>query len=248
MMHEAVRRCRGLLDPPGLLASIARGYVLAKFSGARIGRYPIVLNGVRFHVKGDAVIGERFMALPQPPKPNIDVARGAILRVGNGFVLGGGGSIEAWHEIRIGNNVMFGAHCSISDDNGHLSEPTSGSPYRGPTIIEDNVWLTRNVTVLSGVTVGAGSVIAANSVVAQNIPPNSFASGSPARVRKSLEIPDGWNRRFGFAQDGNSRSLWERLHQAVTNPKDMALGFPQGHAQLPLWHRRRRDHEGFVTV
>jgi acetyltransferase-like isoleucine patch superfamily enzyme len=232
MTREAVRWLRGLLDPLEFLARIARGLIRASFSGARFGRYPIVLGRVRFHIRGDAVIGERFMALPQPPSSNMDVARGAVLRVGNGLVMGGGASIEVWHEVRIGNNVMIGAYCSIIDDNRHLSEPDGGSLYKGPTIIEDNVWLVRHVAILPGVTVGAGSVIAANSVVSRDIPPNSFASGSPARVVKKLEIPGGWNRRFGFAQDSNSESLWKRLHRAAMDPKDVALNVPQGHTAL----------------
>jgi acetyltransferase-like isoleucine patch superfamily enzyme len=234
-MHDTVRRGRAMLDPLEFLARIARGYVLTKFSGAKFGRYPIVLGGVRFHIRGDAVIGERFMTMPQAPKPNIDVARGGILRVGNGSGMGGGASIEVWHEVTIGNNVMVGAYCSIIDDNRHLSEPGDiGSLYKGPTIIEDNVWLTRNVTILPGVTVGAGSVIAPNSVVSRNIPPNSFASGSPARVGKKLEIPDGWNRRFGFAENGNSESLWKRLHRAMTNPRDVTLlDIPQENVPEP---------------
>jgi acetyltransferase-like isoleucine patch superfamily enzyme len=225
MTREAVRWLRGLLDPLEFLARIARGLIRASFSGARFGRYPIVLGRVRFHIRGDAVIGERFMTMPHAPKPNIDVARGAVLRIGNGSGMGGGASIEVWHEVHIGNNTMVGAYCSIIDDNRHLSEPADGpdSLYRGPTVIGDNVWLTRNVTILPGVTVGAGSVIAPNSVVSRNIPPNSFASGSPARVGKKLEIPDGWNRRFGFAQDDNSQSLWTRLHRAMTNPRDVTL-------------------------
>ena len=239
MMHDAVRRGRGLLDTPEFLARIARGYVIAKLSGAKFGRYPIILGGVRFHIRGDAVFGERFMTMPHAPKQNIDVARGAILRVGNGSGMGGGASIEVWHEVRIGNNVMIGAYSSIIDDNRHLSEPgDSDSLYKGPTIIGDNVWLTRNVTILPGITVGSGSVIAPNSVVSRNIPPNSFASGSPARIGKKLEIPDGWNRRFGFAPDDNEESLWKRLNRAITNPKDkILLDGPEdngAHEDVPL--------------
>ena len=50
MMHEAVRRGRTLMDPLEFLARIARGYVLAKFSGAKFGRHPIILGRVRFHI------------------------------------------------------------------------------------------------------------------------------------------------------------------------------------------------------
>ena len=216
-----------MLDPLEFLARIARGYMLAKFSGAKFGRYPIVLGGVRFHIRGEAVIGDRFMTMPQPPKPNLDVARGGILRIGDGSGMGSGASIEVWHEVRIGDNVMIGPFCSIIDDHRHLSEPDGGPLYKGPTIIEDNVWLTRNVTILPGVTVGSGSVIAPNSVVSRNIPPNSFASGSPARVGKKLDIPEGWNRRFGFSRDGSGESLWSKLHRAVTNPRDVTLDIPQ---------------------
>jgi hypothetical protein len=45
-------------------------------------------------------------------------------------------------------------------------------------------------------------------------------------VGKKLDIPDGWNRRFGFAQNGNSESLWTRLHRAVTNPRDVPESNP----------------------
>ena len=221
MMHQAVRRGHTMMDPLEFLARIARGYVLAKFSGVKFGRYPIILGRVRFHIRGEAIIGDRFMTMPQHPQPNIDVARGGILRVGNGCAMASGVSIEVWHEVRIGDNVMLGPYCSIIDDDRHLSEPDGGPLYKGPTILEDNVWLTRNVTILPGVTVGSGSVIGPNSVVSRAIPPNSFAAGSPARVGKKLEIPDGWNRRFGFAPDANGESLWSRLHRAWADPRDV---------------------------
>ena len=51
-------------------------------------------------------------------------------------------------------------------------------------IIEDNVWLGDNVTVLPGVTIGRGSIIGSNAVVSKSIPPYSIAVGIPARVIK----------------------------------------------------------------
>jgi len=52
--------------------------------------------------------------------------------------------------------------------------------------IEDDVWLGGNVIVQPGVTVGARSVVAAGSVVTRDIPPDSLALGSPARVIRTL--------------------------------------------------------------
>ena len=51
-------------------------------------------------------------------------------------------------------------------------------------MIEDNVWIGKNVTILSGVTIGQGAVIAAGSVVVKNIPAGCLASGCPAKVKK----------------------------------------------------------------
>ena len=104
-----------------------------------------------------------------------------------------GTSIEAYHQLIIGNDVLIGPFASIIDDDRHQVEP-GAVQYKGPTIVGNNVWLGRNVAVLPGVTIGDGAVIGVNSVVTRSVPPNSFAAGSPAKVLRKLDIPAGWLR------------------------------------------------------
>lgn len=52
------------------------------------------------------------------------------------------------------------------------------------TVIEEDVWIGINVTVMPGVTIGRGSIIGAGSVVTRSIPPYSIAVGNPCRVIK----------------------------------------------------------------
>ena len=51
-----------------------------------------------------------------------------------------------------------------------------------PVVIESDVWLGANVTILKGVTIGRGSVIAAGAVVNRNVPPYSISGGIPAHT------------------------------------------------------------------
>lgn len=103
--------------------------------------------------------------------------------------------IGAVNYIEIGNNVLFGSKCYITDHNhGIYSGNMQSYPSVPPAlrvltldkkvIIEDNVWLGDNVVILPGITIGKGSIIGANAVVAKSIPPYSIAVGVPARVIK----------------------------------------------------------------
>ena len=58
-----------------------------------------------------------------------------------------------------------------------------GSTSKG-IIIEDNVWIAANVTILDGCKIGQGSIVAAGAVVNKDIPPKSIAGGVPARIIK----------------------------------------------------------------
>lgn len=51
-------------------------------------------------------------------------------------------------------------------------------------VVEEDVWLGVNVTLLSGVTVGRGAIVAAGSVVTKDVPPYSVVGGVPARFIK----------------------------------------------------------------
>lgn len=55
-----------------------------------------------------------------------------------------------------------------------------------PVVIENNAWITSNVTILAGVRIGENSVIGAGSVVSNDIPPNVFASGNPCKPVKAI--------------------------------------------------------------
>lgn len=104
--------------------------------------------------------------------------------------------IGAVNYVEIGNHVLFGSKCYVTDHNHGIYSgdegqsdpdiPPAGRPLTSDkkVIIEDNVWLGDNVTVLPGVTIGKGSIIGSNAVVSKSIPPYSIAVGIPARVIK----------------------------------------------------------------
>ena len=58
----------------------------------------------------------------------------------------------------------------------------SDLPFKGDTVVGNDVWIGQNVTVMPGVNIGDGAIIAANSVVASDVPPYCVAGGDPCRV------------------------------------------------------------------
>ena len=52
----------------------------------------------------------------------------------------------------------------------------------GPVVIEPDVWVGANATILPGVRLGRGSVIGAGAVVRADVAPGAVAVGVPARV------------------------------------------------------------------
>lgn len=57
-------------------------------------------------------------------------------------------------------------------------------PFKGDTIIGNDVWIGQNVTIMPGVKIGDGAIVAANSTVVKNVEPYTIAGGNPAKVIK----------------------------------------------------------------
>jgi len=57
-------------------------------------------------------------------------------------------------------------------------------PFKGDTVIGNDVWIGQNVTIMPGVKVGDGAIIAANSTVVKNIEPYTIYGGNPAKLIK----------------------------------------------------------------
>lgn len=99
------------------------------------------------------------------------------------------------------DRAKIGRYCSISynvliglrehDYNFETMSPVKSQELYGDSelankpcknaIIEDEVWIGANVTVLQGVTVGHGAVIGAGSVVTKSIPAYEIWAGVPAK-------------------------------------------------------------------
>ena len=110
-------------------------------------------------------------------------------------------------DISVGRNVFVNQNCTfydlggltISDDvmiGPSVSIITSGHPLEPsqrralvigkPIVVERNVWIAANATIIGGVTVGENSVVAAGSVVTRDVPPNTLVGGNPASVIRSI--------------------------------------------------------------
>ncbi|MCG7384455.1 Vat family streptogramin A O-acetyltransferase [Paenibacillus sp. ACRRY] len=57
-------------------------------------------------------------------------------------------------------------------------------PFKGDTVLGNDVWLGQNVTIMPGITVGDGAIVASNSTVTRNIEPYVIVGGNPAKPIK----------------------------------------------------------------
>lgn len=58
-------------------------------------------------------------------------------------------------------------------------------PFKGDTVVGNDVWIGRNSVVMPGVHIGDGAVIAAQSVVTRDVAPYTMVGGNPARFLKN---------------------------------------------------------------
>lgn len=65
----------------------------------------------------------------------------------------------------------------------HVSSNENMIPHKN-VIIENEVWIGRNVTIMPGVTIGNGAIIACNSHVVKDVPPFTVYGGNPAKFIK----------------------------------------------------------------
>lgn len=96
--------------------------------------------------------------------------------------------ISGTGEIEIGNNVLIGPHVIIHSANHNFSKKDIPILLQGHSlgkiVIEDDVWIGANATVLAGVTIKKGCVIAAGAVLSKDTIEYGIYGGVPAKLIK----------------------------------------------------------------
>ena len=117
----------------------------------------------------------------------ITTRREAVIHVGRHARLNGC-TIVAAERVDVGADCVLGS-CEIRDHLPYSESPVDrrrpGRPQ--PVVIEDNVWIGGQVSVLPGVRIGRDTVVGMHAVVFDDIPPGVVVGGNPARVLRRLD-------------------------------------------------------------
>jgi acetyltransferase-like isoleucine patch superfamily enzyme len=101
--------------------------------------------------------------------------------------------------VSIGNYVVIGWNTTIADTDFHpiapalrIADAIACSPLganrprpdiqKRPVVIEDDVWIGPNATILKGVRIGAGSFIEPGALVTRDVGARSRVGGNPAQI------------------------------------------------------------------
>lgn len=119
----------------------------------------------------------------------------AVIHIGRHARLNGC-TIIAAGRIDVGADCVLGS-CEVRDHLPYSESPAErrrpGQPE--PIVIEDNVWIGGQVSVLPGVRIGRDSVVGIHAVVFDDVPAGVIAGGNPARVLRRLDLPVSGDNR-----------------------------------------------------
>ncbi|MFC4810056.1 acyltransferase [Paenibacillus sp. GCM10023250] len=143
---------------------------------------------------GTLRVGNRVRFVGKPWASQLTVEKGAVLEIGDRTFINAGVGIASRNRVTIGRDVKIGPRTSILDSMYHQLDANDSAGASKPIVIGDNVWIGTRCTILPGVTIGENAVVAAGSLVNKDVPKNALVAGTPARVIRELDIPDGWIR------------------------------------------------------
>lgn len=159
-------------------------YNISVMTGRRKSLINYILNKLRtwwiFHYRYPWVKYEGFVRVMK----NTSFARFDI-SIGHNVQFGLDCKVAA--NVHFGNNILLAGRVSFVNKHDHeINVPcqliwNGNRNNAGVTVIEDDVWIGNNVTVVGPVLIGKGSVVAAGAVVTKNIPPCEVWGGVPAR-------------------------------------------------------------------
>lgn len=90
--------------------------------------------------------------------------------------------------LKIGNNVSIATGTVVVPGNHNFSRRDIPFKLQGSIghgiVLEDDIWVGANVTILDGVRIGKGAIVGAGSVVTRDVQRYSIVGGVPARFIK----------------------------------------------------------------
>ena len=196
-----------------LIFSILPSLFYQSISGLKLNTTNRLVGGVKIIKKnkliclltrtknGELIIGNDFKCNNKIKSNSIGLIQPCIFNISSSnskIVIGdnvgiSGSTICATTSVTIGNNVLIGSGCLISDTDSHPIDwedrlyDRNEKTRKAPIVIEDNVFIGARSIILKGVTMGEGAVVGAGSVVSKDVPPYSIVCGNPARVVKTLK-------------------------------------------------------------
>jgi serine acetyltransferase len=119
-----------------------------------------------------------------------------VLRVGDRCLIGRGSHLVAHRSISVGDDVITGPGCYVTDQNHTYADPVTPIgrqwPTDDPVEVGSGSWLGAGAVILPGTRLGRNTVVAAGAVVRGEHPDHAVLAGVPARVVRRYDPSGGW--------------------------------------------------------
>jgi len=130
----------------------------------------------------------------------LTMKHGGKIEIGNHCFIGPQTKVWSSISIKMGNRVLVSHNVNIHDNTSHpLNSTERHEDFKHirnigfqeqvnirekEIVIEDDVWIGFNATILKGVTIGYGAIVGANTIITKDVPPYAVVVGNPARIIK----------------------------------------------------------------
>jgi acetyltransferase-like isoleucine patch superfamily enzyme len=98
--------------------------------------------------------------------------------------------------VVIGDDVMTGPSCYVTDQNHVYSDPSTPVgqqwPAEDPVEIGSGSWLGAGAVILPGTRLGRNTVVGAGAVVRGEFPDHAVLAGVPAKLIRRYDPATGW--------------------------------------------------------